>query len=271
MKPVKGYYSLIQYCPDRSKLEAANIGLVMFAPELNFLRGKVNAANNRISKFFGRDTFDSCRINFLKESLQRRLKNEEKYILTFEHFDKFIKTRANELLLTDPRPTKIFDTENPESELDSLYGRLIGSYSEKKCKKTLFPELDSEFRTRLSDRMQFDNKFQITGYNRTIDIPYSYRNGKLNLIHPHEFGPNGVDTGFRLVTEGKLIEKNGVTLECSQEQAKLIILPKVDDKVNEPQNMRKMLKKLFDDFEILSVWEEQQSAFVEKVTQQAHQ
>ena len=38
MKPSKGYYSLIQYCPDLGRLEAANVGVLLFCPERGFLK-----------------------------------------------------------------------------------------------------------------------------------------------------------------------------------------------------------------------------------------
>lgn len=37
MNTSKGYYSLVQYCPDRSRMESANLGVVLFCPDLDFL------------------------------------------------------------------------------------------------------------------------------------------------------------------------------------------------------------------------------------------
>jgi len=34
----KGYYSVVQYCRDRSRLEAANTGVLLFCPELDICR-----------------------------------------------------------------------------------------------------------------------------------------------------------------------------------------------------------------------------------------
>ena len=30
----KGYYSAIQYCPDRSRMEAANVGVMLLCPQI---------------------------------------------------------------------------------------------------------------------------------------------------------------------------------------------------------------------------------------------
>ena len=39
MKPSRGYYCIIQYCPDLGRLEAANIGVLLFCPDRGFLKG----------------------------------------------------------------------------------------------------------------------------------------------------------------------------------------------------------------------------------------
>ena len=59
---IKGYYSIIQYCPDLSRLEAANIGVLLFCPEVRFIRAKTSAGNDRIRRFFGTDILDKERL-----------------------------------------------------------------------------------------------------------------------------------------------------------------------------------------------------------------
>ena len=39
-----GYYSVIQYCPDRSRLEAANVGVLLFVPAGGYLRARTVGA-----------------------------------------------------------------------------------------------------------------------------------------------------------------------------------------------------------------------------------
>ena len=41
----KAYYCLIQYCPDMSRLEAANVGVVLFCPEKGFLAARMSRDN----------------------------------------------------------------------------------------------------------------------------------------------------------------------------------------------------------------------------------
>ncbi|MFN5907792.1 MAG: DUF3037 domain-containing protein [Planctomyces sp.] len=73
MKPQKGYYSIVQYCPDLSRLEAANIGVLLFCPDSGFLKVLTSANNGRIIRFFGSAGHDWKRINTIKSGLQDRL------------------------------------------------------------------------------------------------------------------------------------------------------------------------------------------------------
>jgi hypothetical protein len=263
MKPVKGYYSIIQFCPDRAKFEVANVGLILFAPEINYLDVKVSHSNGKIHHFFGRNNFDVGRLNFLKESIQNRLRVTEKgNIISLDALEKFINTRANEIVLTSPRPVKI---EDPQKELESLFDELVGGRAKKQKSRILFPGLDKIFKTRLHDKMQFNQPVKVPGLERVLDIPYAYRNGKLNLIRPQEFGPQGVDTGLRLAAEGKLIQ--GARVDGIER--KLIVLPKIE-KLAYVEDMRSSLTGLFREFSVRTVWEDEIDRFAQEVEQQAH-
>ena len=64
----KGYYSLVQYCPDLSRMEAANIGVLLFSPDRQFLQAKMTSDNSRIRQFFGSESNDWQRINSFKRA-----------------------------------------------------------------------------------------------------------------------------------------------------------------------------------------------------------
>ena len=52
-----GYYSLVQFCPDYSRLEAVNVGLVLFCEPLAFLGVRLVESNKRVARVFGKDSF----------------------------------------------------------------------------------------------------------------------------------------------------------------------------------------------------------------------
>ena len=75
----KGYYSLIQYCPDRSRLEGANIGVVLFCPERRFLQARLSNGNDRLRRFFGAGSFDPSALAAAKRAIAARLQTVSRF------------------------------------------------------------------------------------------------------------------------------------------------------------------------------------------------
>ena len=121
MSATKGYYSVIQYCPDRSRMEAANVGVLLLCPEIGFVKARTAAGNDRARKFFGYDSFDKRRLNAAKRAIERRLEVDRESFRSPEDIVRFMDTRGNDILLTPPRPTKVLD---PEAELETLFKEL---------------------------------------------------------------------------------------------------------------------------------------------------
>lgn len=123
MKPSKGYYCLIQYCPDLGRLEAANVGVLLFSPEPHFIKALTSRNNQRIIRFFGSEGHDWSRIDAFKKGLEDRIGIEGPEIRTVEQLERFIGQRANLLQITPPRPMKVID---PETDLEELFKEFIG-------------------------------------------------------------------------------------------------------------------------------------------------
>src|ERR1044071_9804995 len=103
--PAKGYYSILQFVPDLEKSEGANIGVVLFCPDKGYLKAQTSTGNDRVRRFFGPETdLDLDRINAFKAAFEERLAFEASRINSQEDFLQFVNTRANQLLLTKPRP-----------------------------------------------------------------------------------------------------------------------------------------------------------------------
>lgn len=73
MKLAKGFYSLIQFCPDPARLVAGNIGVVLFCPDREFLEVRIVGDNSRVQRFFGKRAFDWSRVNSYKHGLEERV------------------------------------------------------------------------------------------------------------------------------------------------------------------------------------------------------
>lgn len=193
MKPQKGYYSIVQYCPDLSRLEAANIGVLLFCPESGFLKVLTSANNGRIIRFFGSAGHDWKQINTIKSGLQDRLDKEG--IRTVDELQHFVATRANSLQLTPPLPVKVQD---PEKELRELFREIVGEPAKRTQKTSLKKLLREKF-----DLAGLENKVianvtvdvPVTG--QEIEIPFGFQNGRFNLISPVRFGAADPQQSFR--------------------------------------------------------------------------
>ena len=83
MNATTGYYCLIQYCPDRMKLEAANMGVLLYQPESSYLQARLAKSNDRIMRFFGDEAGDLKQIDAMKVMLLHRIKAESDRMLDF--------------------------------------------------------------------------------------------------------------------------------------------------------------------------------------------
>src|SRR5688500_1973198 len=102
-----GYYSIIQYCPDRSRMEAANVGVLLFCPEVKFLDVMTAPGNDRIRRFFGTKNVDLGVVELAKRAMQARVRSSRAAFEALEDLVTFIESRANQLRLTPPRPVKV--------------------------------------------------------------------------------------------------------------------------------------------------------------------
>lgn len=191
MNTMKGYYSLIQYCPDSSRLEAANIGVLLFCPEIKFLKARISEPEARIRQFFGMRKDDDRKINALKKAIEERLKREQDWFKDLHDLEAFISTRANALQITLPRPMKVQD---PERELEELFEELVRK-PVKKGLREISPGLkpirealsqtfaDPEVKRRLRERITVE----VPALRRPLTVPYGFQNGAFNLIQPVSF------------------------------------------------------------------------------------
>ena len=122
MKPKRGYYSLIQFCPDLSRLEAVNVGVVLFCPDADFIAARMSADNQRAEKLVDREELDEPALNSAKQAIEDRIEVDRASFQAYEDLQAFVNTRGNNLILTTPRPVKVFD---PPRDLDNLFTELV--------------------------------------------------------------------------------------------------------------------------------------------------
>jgi hypothetical protein len=209
-KASKGYYSLIQYCPDLGRLEAANIGVLLFSPDLQFLKAKTTRNNSRIIRFFGSEGHDWVRLNSFKKGLEDRITREGAEINDLDDLQRFIDLRANLLQITPPRPMKVTE---PDKDLDQLFKEFMGEMVHRTSSKTLRRVLGEKLSVvGLEQKVRKDIRVSVPVLGKEVEIPFGFQNGRFNLISPVRF--EATNPGQSLITackyavEGKSLYDN---------------------------------------------------------------
>ncbi len=115
-----GYYSVIQFCPDRSRMEAMNVGLALVVPP-DYVGIRLTEDFHRISAVWPHD--DVGWIRQCAQSMAERIIREGISLCDPRRFDIFIASRANTIILSERRLAKIVGT--PDNWLDMFFKELV--------------------------------------------------------------------------------------------------------------------------------------------------
>jgi hypothetical protein len=206
MSLTKGYYSIIQYCPDPSRLEAVNIGVALFCPELRFLRARFGRRRTSVRQLFGKQDWDFIALQ--QAAIEARFVEGKQVFEKLEDFEAYVLRRANALVLTSPRPVKV---ENPDWELDNLLRRLVGSQREPAQRAArISKELGDLLRNAgVASHLRRNVTVHPPSLPRPIKVPFAYQNGRLNLVEPIQFEGQTAATVFNRASvhavEGKFL------------------------------------------------------------------
>ncbi len=232
MKPSKGYYSLIQFCPDHGRMETANAGLVLLCPERKFLEARVIHSYQRLKKIVESGDFDGKAVNAAKDAIAYRINHSGDEIRTEQDLIHFAQTRANDFLLTLPRPTAVSD---PKADFERLFGKLVGDESEtRKQEEESDPPVIRNFKQTFSrleakGKVRSDIEVPVPTSGRTLRANYAYCNGTHNFVMSKIFPSRGeghaVIQAEQLGAEGHLISAEPAS---DGKQQKLFVVPALD-------------------------------------------
>jgi hypothetical protein len=186
MRPHKGYYSVVQYCPDPSRLEAVNLGVVLYSPETGFLKPRLAKEHARLRKLFGK--IDEPLIELQKAALVERLADNAAFD-TPEDLRDFIDRRAGPIRLSDLRPMMVADAE---AELEKLFTKLVGERPARKRgprARSLFAEKLRE--AGIPSTFRRAHTFDLAEIGKELRVEYAYKNGRYNVIEPVDFTSEG--------------------------------------------------------------------------------
>ena len=255
MEPTSGYYSLIQFCPDASRAEGANVGVVLFCPDMPYLGVRMSRSNQRIRRFFRGTTIDLDRVNAAKRAFANRLRSAGQEFSSVKDLESFMRARGNELLSVALRPVKVYE---PREALDSLYAELVGGSIQSDLSRQDFGELREAFsRPGLRERIRFDQHVLVPVMNRPLRVRYAYTNGMENLVLPVLFG-RGASTAPRLALEGDLLHKYA--------SKQLIVVARFEQASDQG-----IVTSLFGEYQTRLVQPEEIHSFTEEVARTAHE
>jgi hypothetical protein len=263
MNAKRGYYSLIQFCPDPSRSEAVNVGVLLFCPETGFIAARNRRSNKRAKKLIYPESIDSVSLNTAKQAIENRLEVERDTFKSLEDLQQFVNTRANILKLTPPRPVKVFD---PEKDLEQLFKDLVGGIAREKSThksyspklKSLFDDLEKEGRAKLN----LDIEVPIIG--NTIHIPYQFNNEVPNFVKPCSFSSKddqAIRRAQQLSIDGDLLYNNRV--------GKLVVVTAFENAIN-VDALRNRIDGLFGKYNVEPIHEENIDSFISHVRKVAH-
>jgi len=205
---IKGYYSIVQYCPDPSRLETVNLGVALFCPESGFLKVRFGRRKTRVDQLFGKQDWEF--VEKQKAAIESRLLRADESFPDLEAFETYISRRANSLKLTAPRSVKV---ENPELELVNLEKRLVADGSKSAPRAaTVARELSDIFRREhVDDLLQRNVIVRPPALPKALRVPFAFQNGKLNLIEAIQFDGQSPSAVFREASvhsvEGRFISQ----------------------------------------------------------------
>lgn len=119
---MKGYFCIVQYCPDLARKEVANVGVLLFVPEQGFLQLRMDSCNQRIERFFGPHRIHPDHISLMKQAFRERIEVERKNLVSLADLAGFVQTRANNILLTQPKAIRV---GCPKADIESLFANLV--------------------------------------------------------------------------------------------------------------------------------------------------
>src|SRR6185503_6730584 len=152
-------------------MESANVGLVLFCPELDFLKIKFARGSDRLRRFFGSQQFNADAVKSAKRAIAKRFTTERTSFRTIDDLEHFINTRANALAMTEARPVKV---EDARDQLNKLFQELVGDSAQDRRGSEARKALDSVLRgPELQGRIEFDRVVKVPIIGRELKAPYA--------------------------------------------------------------------------------------------------
>jgi hypothetical protein len=267
----RAFYSVVQYCPDRFRAEAVNVGLVLLCLDPHSVRVRMTRRHDRVRKLFaiGRDELKNLKLS--THGMQSTIEKSATELRTADDLSTFAASRANDLRLTEPRLAKLVDID---ADFERLFAQLVEDYStalmlaEASPAEVLPPVLGEVFyRLQQANKIWQPGKITVPIYKRKMDVPYAYKNGVVNLVKPHIFPAtrHAETQAATLAINGDLIRNHPVDGEMHQ-----LIVVSTQETPEQAKEVSDHVEPLFKEYGVRLIRPQQAEEFAKEVEQSAH-
>jgi hypothetical protein len=172
--------------------------------------------------------------------------------------------------MTEPRLAKI---ECIDDDFDRLFSNLVEEQEpvlpDKITPAELLPPSLREVFNRLSlqDKVWNPGPITVPILKRTLDVPYAFKNGVVNLVQPQVFktGKRAETDAAKLVIDGDLISKHRI----DGVRHKLIVIS-AQESPEQAKEIDEHIAPLFDEYKVKLVRPQDVDSFAAKVEKSAH-
>lgn len=266
----RGFYCVVQYCPDRFRAEAVNLGLVLLSLEPHALRVKMTANHDRVRKLFAIGKPELTNLKLSTQGFKSRIELSADELRTSDDLAAFAASRANDLRLTEPRLAKL---DNADADFERLFAQLVeqrstATLAEASPAEVLPPRLGEVFyRLQQARKIWQPGVITVPVYKRKLEIPYAYKNGVVNLVKPHVFPANkrAESQAASLAINGDLLQKHSL----DGERQKLIVVS-TQETAEQEREINEHVAPLFKEYGVRLIRPSDADAYAIEVEQSAH-
>jgi hypothetical protein len=266
----RGFYSVVQYCPDRFRAEAVNVGLVLLCIDPHAVRVRMTGNHERVRKLFAiaRPELKNLKVSTL--GLTNRIETSVKELRTSEDLAAFAGSRANDLRLTEPRLAMLDDID---ADFERLFAQLVEKHKTaalaESCPAEVLPPVLGEvfYKLQRTHRIWKPGTITVPKSRRKLDVPYAYKNGIVNLILPKAFSETrrAETQAETLAISGDLIQKYPV----DGERQKLIVVS-TQETAKQSREIDEHVEPLFKEYGVRLIRPQHADEFAHEVEQSAH-
>jgi len=266
----RGFYSVVQYCPDRFRAEAVNVGLVLLCVDPHAVRVRMTGNHERVRRLFSIARPELKNLKLSTHGLASRIQKSVDELRTCDDLTAFAASRANDLRLTEPRLAKI---ENLDEDFERLFSDLVDERStaalaEESLAEVLPPVLaDVFYRLQQDQRIWKPGTITVPVFKRKLEIPYAYRNGVVNLVKPQVFAATkrAETQAATLAINGDLIRRHSTGGEKQQ-----LIVVSTKETPEQAKEVSDHVEPLFNEYGVRLIRPQSIDEFAAEVERSAH-